>query len=560
MRAVDKALLVNGTTCTDTAPALTGAALTTKLKSIAFAAAADLSHTAETVIFDIRNGTFALASGSGGGISLDLAGGNDVIGVLGSTSADTLGCTVALGGDAIGLKSATSADVKVTTRTGTTFTIDLNDGNDSFNQGNCTTQMTIYGGAGNDTFTATAEPTLSTTLQADTFVGGAGSDTLSYVNRTNAVQVAPGTNTNGESVSGTLGDEGDNVTEVETIIGGSGADVLIGGTETAVTQYTLSGGPGNDTFSSVKSHGVTFAGGTGIDLVDYSGRTPSGATGVTVTMGDGQANDGEAGDTDNVGSDVENLFGTTANDTITGNTLNNIITPFDGNDTVNGGDGDDTFVAGILTAGAAADGADGNDVFNGGTGNDTVNYSAITSNGVCVFLDGSQSGQCTVDSTVHGGPASCSPALACAADTRITARIATESDVIGKAGDVENIIGTGNADYLVGTAVANVIMGSSAASGKDVMFGMAGDDQIDDNAYVGGGTPCNPNTNNTAAIPGATPLLACSGTVTDSCAAPVITCGTSATLETDPLDIVSCTTAAHGTAYTNGTCAVIQTN
>lgn len=141
-RAVDSALLVNGATCVDVVPTTPVTALTTKLKTIAVqpkvAAALDASD--EVVLLDIRNGTFALAGASSGGITIDLGtgAGTDELAVLGATAADKLGCKVVSTKDALGLKSATSADVKFT-NTVAKFTVDLNDGDDTFDQGDCTT-------------------------------------------------------------------------------------------------------------------------------------------------------------------------------------------------------------------------------------------------------------------------------------------------------------------------------------------------------------------------------------------------------------------------------------
>jgi Ca2+-binding RTX toxin-like protein len=64
---------------------------------------------------------------------------------------------------------------------------------------------------------------------------------------------------------------------------------------------------------------------------------------------DGVANDGSAGENDRVKSDVENIIGGTAVDTLTGNTLDNVITSRDGvADTVTCDAGNDTVNADLL--------------------------------------------------------------------------------------------------------------------------------------------------------------------------------------------------------------------
>ncbi len=398
--SVDSSLLVNGQTCLDTSGVV---ALTTKVKSISIGpktGAADVAGD-ETVLIDLRNGTFATKSGTSGGITVDLgAAGTDEVAVLGATTSDKLGCKLdATAGDMIGLKTATSADVTLT-HSVDKLTVDLNDGDDSFDQGECTTPMVIYGGAGKDTIIASTEetPTNKATFAADVFHGGAGLDTISYAKRNTTVTLTLDGSTASGATLTNPGDEGDTIDGFETVTGGSGNDTIHGGADATIALYTLNGGDGNDTMDSVSTHSVAFNGGAGTDTVTYAGR---GASAVTVTMGDSLANDGIPGtDTDNVGSTVENLIGTDGNDTITGNSLNNKITPGKGADTVVGGAGDDTMVASEV-----AGNTDGDDTFLGGDGLDTVDYSARAIS-VCVTLDavyanaawtGHKSGKCAAD-------------------------------------------------------------------------------------------------------------------------------------------------------------------
>src|SRR4051794_5246646 len=89
-------------------------------------------------------------------------------------------------------------------------------------------------------------------------------------------------------------------------------------------------------------------GGGGIDTVNYE---PTGVflnrhDGVTVTT-DGVANDGFAGDDDNVGSDVENIQGTTGDDSLT--TAAGVLTGLTGDDplTITTGGGAEYGAAGM---------------------------------------------------------------------------------------------------------------------------------------------------------------------------------------------------------------------
>jgi Ca2+-binding RTX toxin-like protein len=325
--------------------------------------------------------------------------------------------------DTLGLKTATSGDVILTHNVGK-FTVDLNAGNDTFDQGACTTPMVIWGGAGNDTIVA------SSASAADEYHGGAGTDTISYKNRTTGVTVTP---------------------DDAKHSGAAGAEDTI-----AADFEVLTGGSGDDTFVTIKGAGVTINGGAGTDTVDYHART----AGVTVTMANSKADDGEANcatspsTCDNVGKDVENVIGTDFADTLTGNTLNNKFTPRAGNDTVNGGAGDDTFVA---------TDADGNDTFNGGDGLDTMDYSGrITDLGVCVYMDNTAtSGKCTIAVVSHAVSVTTAP---------------TSGDLDKINTDVENVKGTTGDDYIVGNELAN---GISGMGGKDWLKGGAGNDTID---------------------------------------------------------------------------------
>jgi Ca2+-binding RTX toxin-like protein len=114
-------------------------------------------------------------------------------------------------------------------------------------------------------------------------------------------------------LTGTPGDD--------AIYGRGGDDVLngLGGND------DLDGGPGADVLS----------GGDGADSVAYSGTTA-----VTVSL-NGAPDDGAAGEGDNVGADVEDIFGSDANDTLSGSDADNTIDGGAGNDIIDGGGGSD---------------------------------------------------------------------------------------------------------------------------------------------------------------------------------------------------------------------------
>jgi len=597
VRKVDKAMLVNGNTCADTAAALTGAALTTKVKTIAIGpkVAGGLNGGTQTVILDNRNGTFALAAATSGGIAIDLGtGASNEVAVVGSTAADKYGCIKVTGKDTLGLKTATSSDVTMVNPV-SKYTIDLNDGDDSFDQGDCPTAMSITGGAGKDTFIASA----TVVNKGDTYIGGTGVDTLDYSKRVLAASIPVSVTLDGVANDG-YSSENDLVnSDVEIIKGSAGNDTFVGPTALSLTTtvpvltgtvYTFSGGDGDDTFTTYTGAGVIINGGNGTDTVDYSAR----ATTVTATMDGSKADDGEAKDTDNIGKDVENFKASSHGDTVTGNAMNNTFTGGAGNDKFTGGAGDDTFIAkaGGASGTSTTSAIDGCDSFIGGDGNDTIDYSAhyastggSSTYGVVVTLDGKATSGWSLVTTTGSGTSTAAVAG--------TLNVG-DTDTIGA--DVENAIGTPNRDYIIGNASVNTLVGFG---GNDWVVGGAANDQIDLNAYYArtpNGYLCGPgpacvtipggstvdtshgtcdctgsSTNNDVCNPftGATishtaTNIACSGNATTpnvgaACAMNAVhaDCGS------DPLDVVSCaaatsTDAAGASWATYPTCWKVQ--
>lgn len=116
---------------------------------------------------------------------------------------------------------------------------------------------------------------------------------------------------------------------ITNITASNAGDTLSG--DSAAT--TLTGGAGNDTFY-VDGNGYSINGGGGTNTVSYA-NVP---LGITVNLQTG---------VDNLGStlfNVENVTGSTANDTIEGDTGNNVLNGGGGSDTLIGGGGNDTYV------------------------------------------------------------------------------------------------------------------------------------------------------------------------------------------------------------------------
>lgn len=185
-----------------------------------------------------------------------------------------------------------------------------------------------------------------------------------------------------------LAEEGDCVGEdVENVLGGDGADTLVGNDpDPRIAESPrveprgwnrLMGGPGDDLLDGRFGPDV-FEGGAGVDTVTYANRT----AGVNATI-DGTADDGDAtgphggdlepddGRRDNIETDVENVEGGAGGDVLRGDAHANRLEGGPGADAIFGGDGagaDDT-----LNGGAGPDavhGGEGDDLLAGGEGDD----------------------------------------------------------------------------------------------------------------------------------------------------------------------------------------------
>lgn len=492
LRSVDSVLLANGNECVYTDSKGAAVPMTkTVLKYIDVLGADGTEATAETLIVDVRNGVFAA-----GNIKVDLKGqqtsvtaAGDEIAVLGATGADKMICsTVTTNGVTtdvgLDLNGDKTADIKPVAfyvpgdaepSAPYHYTIDLNSGDDTFDQAACVTSMSVYGSAGKDAISIGS----SAASVGDVFSGGTDGtttepvDTITFAARTSGVHVTLDATADDGAGSG-LTEKDKVLGDFEVVTGTKYNDVLVagnlGGNAVAgepakATAYTLNGSDGDDVLASLQNYGTAFNGGAGVDTVTYAGR----AAGVTVTMDGKAADDGEksadppTGATlDNVALDVERLIGSDLADKITGNVSNNWFKPGAGNDVVLGGDGDDVLLAGKADG---SDAADGDDIFQGGLGNDTVDYSnRIASPGVTVNLD------CTFTAATVAGTKSAGTASGGAG----------ESDSIGV--DVENIIGTVGDDTLNGSSVPNSIW---SMGGTDELSGGAGSDQLDANLYEG---------------------------------------------------------------------------
>jgi uncharacterized repeat protein (TIGR01451 family) len=350
----------------------------------------------------------------------------------------------------------------------------------------------VIGGRGNDTIVGSpADNVFDGSEGADAFHGGGGTDTVDYSSRTRAVTATiDGIANDGESPApypGSGPNEDDNIEpDVENVLGGSGSDEIVG--STAVN--TLKGGGGDDLLDGGLG-ADTLIGGGGEDTADYVSRTND----VNVSL-DGAANDGESGENDNVGTDVEDVFGGTGDDTLTGSGADNLFDGGPGADELSGGGGTDTAdyssrldPVEVSLDGLANDGETGEgdnvasnveDVF-GGAGDDT-----LVGNGQANLLDGGE-GDDDLDGglgadTLIGGDGENDTAdyssrvspVTVVLDGTPTSGESGENDTI--ATDVEDAVGGAGADTFFGNEGDNVFDGGA---GADTFSGAGGFDAVD---------------------------------------------------------------------------------
>jgi len=189
---------------------------------------------------------------------------------------------------------------------------------------------------------------------ADELNGGAGLDLATYSGSSAGVTIslAAGTGTGGDA-------EGDTPSGIENINGSKFDDVLIGD----AGDNRLFGDDGDDLL--VGGAGADLlVGWNGNDTVDYS--TSSGAVNVNLDARTAAGGDAEG----DFLSMVENLIGSSGNDTLTGDLQANELTGGAGDDQMTGGDGSDVFI--FATAGSGMDGNDTITDFEHGT--DIIRY------------------------------------------------------------------------------------------------------------------------------------------------------------------------------------------
>ena len=362
----------------------------------------------------------------------------------------------------------------------------------------------VDGGTGIDTFrfNENGAPengiTLSLALQGSAQASGNGDWTL----------------TNIENLSGSIGNDsltGDSNANLlagdlgnDSLIGGAGNDTLYGdgqiswdghgtGRSGPITTYVdatgnyVGGIAGNDSLEGGLGNDILDGGG-GVDTATYA--NASGGVNVNLLAGTSFGADGN-----DTLTNMENVIGSTFNDTLTGDGGTNLLYGLDGNDTLSGGAGNDTLFGGngadlllgdlgennlSVTGNDILYGEGGNDLLRGGRGDDQLyggdGSDLLRGNGGVDYFDGGANDPFTDTNT--GDRVSFF-------DQRATQGVVADL----RTGIISND-GFGNVETMVGieslgagTAFADILYGNDdsnylTADVGDQAYGFGGDDRF----------------------------------------------------------------------------------
>lgn len=365
------------------------------------------------------NNVNILTGGNGNDI-LEGLGGSDIL--SGGTGTDTVAYTFA--GTAV---TASLADA--TTNSGTDAAGDSYISIENLTGGDFSDSL--VGDSGSNTLTGgSGDDALEGMTGADILVGGTGSNTVSfahaglagYAGGTATTTIGSGVSASlttsflqGDAFSQTGDAAGDTYSGIANMSGSDYNDTLIGDSASNI----ISGGAGDDILEGLGG-ADSLDGGAGINTASYNhAAAQAGGIGVLASLDISYGiNTGEAaGDTY---ANIQNLTGSTYNDTLIGNASAN---------TLSGGLGDD-----ILEGQAGAD------ILDGGAGNNTASYahaSAIGGTIVSLANPGTNSGDAAGDTFLQ----------------------------------IQNLTGSNFDDTLTGDTVSNILNGGA---GNDLLDGGAG--------------------------------------------------------------------------------------
>lgn len=320
----------------------------------------------------------------------------------------------------------------------------------------------LRGGSGAD-YLKEFDELVFPTAGNDIYDGGIGSDLLHYGGeRALIIDLSL------DGIAQNTGGGGtDTLISIEGVITGDGNDIVRGSAaanyiETGFGTDRIEARDGND--SILVSNGTKWIdGGAGNDTLAFQPLDTT-QSGLVLSLGrDGVVQNTVLGAM--TLRSIENLGGTSFDDTLTGNAADNILAGGYGSDTLLGGGGNDTLAGDgdlawpdlalsqfsnfsfVLNPALSLDrtgddmleGGKGDDTLNGGRGSDTASYAHASG-------------------AVHAD---------------LALKTSSGADGVDRYVSIENLIGSGFSDDLVGNAGANRIDGGA---GADTMTGGAGDD------------------------------------------------------------------------------------
>jgi Ca2+-binding RTX toxin-like protein len=329
---------------------------------------------------------------------------------------------------------------------------------------------TIIGGSsGNDISGGEGNDYIEGGASADQLAGGGNGltgDTVGYTNSTAGVtaNLTTGLGSGGDA-------SGDRIRDFENLRGSAHNDTLTGSS----TDNFIEGASGDDTLFGLNGNDLleggigadTIDGGAGIDTLIYS-RSSSSIT-VDLTMKSAAGGDAEG----DVFNDIENIFGSEYDDTLTGDAAINhlkgnsgidLLMGLDGADFLDGGDGFDFLEGGggndrLISVDA--------DSIDGGVGSDTAQIDRTVASDGFTFVLGTGVGS---DGTIANG----------IEILEFTGSNFSDDVTAGAGNDI--LLGMDGNDRLVGAAGSNVLDGGQGddvlvSFGSDTVIGGDGEDR-----------------------------------------------------------------------------------
>lgn len=309
---------------------------------------------------------------------------------------------------------------------GSGIDIDLNDNTQQDTTGSGNLNITLNGSIANVEGTA-GDDTIEGSSGDNTILGNGGNDTIISSGGVDSIDGGTGQDTIDYSASSAI---------TATLSSGTMSVEVGGDTQTVDNVEAIEGSSNDDTFIVTEAITTTVdGGGSGADTDTISFASLGGGSGVDIDLGTGIS---DIGGTTQTVTDIEDVIGSSMNDTIVGNASDNTLLGGDGNDTISGGGGVDSL--------------------NGGNDTDTLTYSNAGS-GATIDLE--------TGTTSDDGDG--------------------DNDTFEQ---FEAVSGTNFADNISGTTGADIIDG---LGGDDVIEGLSGDDTLigglgDDTIYGGDGS------------------------------------------------------------------------